>query len=164
MAIHYASSENVQKFIDCYTQVFKSLYGILPDDYVKNQIETASGDDFFEKVDAALTNVNNIMLVSRENDKVNGMAWGNIREDGSSWLVFMGVISSSRGKGLGRSLLYRFIDESREKGAGKISLDTDPGLVPAINLYKSAGFVKEGTVMNPHGMELILYSKDLTTT
>ena len=74
----------------------------------------------------------------------------------------MGVKKPFRGKGLGRLLLNRFIDESMVKGANKISLDTDPSLVPAITLYKSEGFTRDGTVVNPYGLELILFSKNLT--
>ena len=88
------------------------------------------------------------------------MLWGNIKED-AAWLSFMGVKERFRGQGLGRSLLHRFIDESRDRGVPKIGLDTDPSLVPAIRLYESEGFTQEGTVVNPHGMELILFSKIL---
>ena len=85
------------------------------------------------------------------------MAWGNVKED-AAWLGFMGVKEPFRGKGLGRSLLNRFIDESKARDACKISLDTDPSLVPAIRLYESEGFRREGararscvkTLLNKH--------------
>lgn len=70
-------------------------------------------------------------------------------------------IQSYRRRGVGRDLLNRFIEECRKRGARKISLDTDPRLVPAIQLYERSGFTQEGSVTNPYGLELILYSKNI---
>jgi len=152
---------DVTDFIQCYIEVFQTLYNILPEDYVTKQIKNASAPDFHQKVRNLLDDSNNILLISHNNETVTGMAWGNVR-DGDAWLSFMGVKKPFRGKGLGRLLLNRFIDESMVKGANKISLDTDPSLVPAITLYKSEGFTRDGTVVNPYGLELILFSKNLT--
>lgn len=164
MNIRSISQEDVQGFVDCYIQVFKTLYDILPQEYVKTQIEKANSPEFIDKISKAVDNKNNILLVSLDDEKIVGMAWGNIKEDGSSWLSFMGVVQTYRRNGIGRGLLVRFIEECREKGSPLISLDTDPRLIPAIRLYESMGFVKEGYVMNPFGLELILYSKKLTQT
>ena len=103
-----------------------------------------------------------ILLVSVADDATTGMAWGNIREDGSGWLAFMGVKKPYRGKRIGRALLHRFIDECRARGASKVSLDTSHALVPAITLYESEGFVREGLLENPYGLELILFNKDIS--
>jgi GNAT superfamily N-acetyltransferase len=73
----------------------------------------------------------------------------------------MGVKMPYRGKGIGRSLLNRFICEVRIRGASKVSLDTDPSLLPAIMLYESEGFKRQGMVVTPRGLELILFSKSL---
>jgi ribosomal protein S18 acetylase RimI-like enzyme len=158
--IRFVTSSDVEEFIQCYIQVFQTLYNILPEDYVTKQISEASTPEYHQKVQSLLENSNNILLISQQNESVTGMAWGNVK-DGAAWLGFMGVKKPFRGKGLGRSLLNRFIDESKARGASKISLDTDPSLVPAIRLYESEGFQREGTVLNPHGLELILFSKNL---
>ena len=100
-------------------------------------------------------------MVAMEEDETIGLAWGNIREDGSSWLTFLGVKPAHRRKGVGRSLLTRFIEESRKQGSHKVSLDTDPRLIPAVRLYESMGFVTEGFARNPYGLELVIYSKDI---
>jgi ribosomal protein S18 acetylase RimI-like enzyme len=150
----------VNDFIQCYIEVFQTLYEILPNDYVSKQIADAATPKFRNYVEGQLDNDNNVLLLSYQDEKVTGLVWGNIK-DGASWLGFMGVKDSYRGQGLGRSLLHRFIDESRDRGARKISLDTDPSLDPAISLYESEGFKKQGTVTNPHGMELILYTKQI---
>jgi len=87
-------------------------------------------------------------MVASEQAETVGLAWGNHREDGSTWLPFLGVKPAYRRRGVGRSLLSRFIEESRRRGSGKVSLDTDPRLVPAVRLYESMGFVVEGTAEN----------------
>jgi ribosomal protein S18 acetylase RimI-like enzyme len=158
--IRPVSSSDVEAFIQCYIDVFQTLYEILPKDYVTKQITDASSPKFHNYIEKQLKNTNNVLLLSYHKDKVTGMVWGNIKED-AAWLGFMGVKEPYRGKGLGRSLLHRFVGESEIRGASKISLDTDPSLVPAIRLYESEGFTREGTVVNPHGMELILFSKAL---
>ena len=150
----------VNDFIQCYIEVFQTLYETLPKDYVSKQIADASTSKFHNYVEEQLDNDNNILLLSFQNETVTGMLWGNIKED-TAWLGFMGVKGPFRGKGLGRYLLNWFIDESKVRGVNKISLDTDPSIIPAIRLYESEGFVREGTVINPHGMELILFSKNL---
>lgn len=162
MNIQPITQKDVQGFIDCYIQVFKTLYDILPQEYVKTQIEKANSPEFIEKLSKAVDNKNSILLVSLDDKKIVGIAWGNVKEDGSSWLSFMGVVQTHRRKGVGWGLLDRFIEECREKGSWKISLNTDPRLVSAISLYEKMGFVKEGTVTNPYGLELIIYSKDLS--
>ena len=87
------------------------------------------------------------------------LAWGDIREDGSSWLSFLGVSPGHRREGVGKALLVRFIEESKERGSRKISLNTDPRLVPAIKLYLYTGFLPDGVTTNQYGFELIVYSK-----
>jgi len=158
--IQFVTRSDVEEFIQCYIQVFQTLYDVLPEDYVTRQITDASTPEYHQKVRSLLDDFNNILLISQQNETVTGIAWGNVKE-GAAWLGFMGVKKPFRGKGLGRSLLKRFIDESKERGARKISLDTDPSLVAAIRLYESEGFHREGTVVNPHGLELILFRKNL---
>jgi putative acetyltransferase len=45
-----------------------------------------------------------------------------------------------RGKGYGRALAKRIIDEARDIGYKYMRLDTVPGMTPAINLYRGLGF------------------------
>jgi GNAT superfamily N-acetyltransferase len=159
--IQYISEDDVQDFIDCYIQVFKTLCGILPEGYLTNQITKASHVEYHQKVQRQLENNQNILLVSKQNGEVTGIAWGNVKEN-SAWLGFIGVKKPFRRQGIGRALLHRFIGESFSRGALKISLDTDPSLVPAIRLYESEGFKREGTLVNPYGLEFILFNKNLT--
>jgi GNAT superfamily N-acetyltransferase len=52
----------------------------------------------------------------------------------------MAVTESSRGSGVGRTLLARVIAEARASGATRLYLETNHKLTPAIRLYESLGF------------------------
>ena len=162
MNIRLISQEGVQGFIGCYLEIWRNLKGILPDGYVDDQIKRASSREFQEKLSEEVSDPINSLMVAMDETETMGLAWGNIREDGSSWLTFLGVKPAHRRKGVGRSLLARFIEESRKKGSHKVSLDTDPRLIPAVRLYESMGFFTEGFAKNPYGLELVIYSKDIT--
>lgn len=52
---------------------------------------------------------------------------------------------SARGEGIGEALMLRGIELAREKGAGNISLTSNPMRVAANKLYLRVGFVKRET-------------------
>lgn len=57
--------------------------------------------------------------------------------------VIVGI--SARGKGIGKALMLRAIELAREKGAGNISLTSNPLRVAANSLYVKLGFKKRKT-------------------
>ncbi|MBK8784034.1 MAG: GNAT family N-acetyltransferase [Anaerolineales bacterium] len=59
---------------------------------------------------------------------------------------------STRGEGVGEALMLRGIELAREKGAGNISLTSNPMRVAANKLYLRVGFVKRET--NAYQMKL----------
>ena len=163
MIIRAITHDDVQAFIDCFVNVFSTFKGILPHEYVESQIETASKQEFQQNIVSKVDDRNNLLLVAMDDEKTIGLAWGNINKDSLCWLSFLGVVDAYRRMGIGRALLCRFIEQCIERGAHKISLDTDPKLIPAIQLYESMGFRREGFVTTPIGMKLILFSKELQT-
>ncbi len=52
---------------------------------------------------------------------------------------------SARGEGIGEALMLRAIELARKKGAGNISLTSNPMRVAANKLYLRAGFTKRET-------------------
>jgi len=52
----------------------------------------------------------------------------------------MAVTSACQGAGIGRKLLHAVIDAGRASGAGRLYLETNHILKPAIRLYESVGF------------------------
>ena len=61
-------------------------------------------------------------------------------EEGRARLRFLLVDPKVRGIGLGRKLVELGVDFAREKGYGSIYLTTQPNLVDAGRVYRSAGF------------------------
>jgi putative acetyltransferase len=55
-------------------------------------------------------------------------------------LVKMYVSSNARGKGLGKILLQKCIDEAKNNGFEKMYIETMPELTNAIEMYKKYGF------------------------
>lgn len=161
MIVRNISYDDIQAFIECFIDVFSTFKGILPQEYVESEIETASKQEFQQNLVSKLDDRNNILLVATDDKKIIGLAWGNVRDDRVGWLSFLGVVDAYRRKGIGRALLCRFIEQSIDRGAHKISLDTDPKLIPAIQLYESMGFSREGFVTSPNGMKLILFEKEI---
>ena len=75
-------------------------------------------------------------------------------------LTYIGVASSQQGKGLGRALLKKFVEESRLKGYHSVVLSVEDENKAAVALYEKAGFhitrsFTEGHFQR-HRMELIL--------
>jgi putative acetyltransferase len=54
------------------------------------------------------------------------------------------VRPSQRGGGIGRALLERLIDAAKGAGYDAICADTLPSMLPALTLYRRAGFVEVG--------------------
>ena len=53
------------------------------------------------------------------------------------------IVPSRRGKGLGRELLAKLLEQAREEGFREISLSVEPDN-PALHLYEDHGFAKVG--------------------
>jgi len=157
--IRDAREDDLQGFIECYSKIWESLRGILPDQYVEEVLEEAGEPELSERILAAISDPARIMLVAEEDGKIVGLAQGRTNVGGYSWLGFMGVSPDHRRRGTARGILQEFIQRSREAGCTKVSLNTAPSLKPAIKLYADSGFIPEGYMRNHmHGLDLIFYS------
>ena len=96
MRVQKISEEDVGGFIDCYIDIWKSLEGVLPDAYVRDQVERASGAAFRDNLLAKMSDPARIILAAIVEKEIIGLAWGDIKEDGSSWLSFLGVSPGHR--------------------------------------------------------------------
>jgi ribosomal protein S18 acetylase RimI-like enzyme len=159
MDIRDVRDDDIQGFIQCYQEIWESLRGILPNQYVEETIQEASQSVLSERIRAAIVDPRRIMLVAEEGGEIVGLAQGRTNKGGYSWLGFMGVSPDRRRRGVAKGLLKEFIKQSRESGCTKVSLDTAPILKPAIKFYTEAGFIPEGYMRNHmHGLDLIFYS------
>jgi putative acetyltransferase len=81
------------------------------------------------------------LFVAKENDIVVGTAGlAKGYEEGVYELVKMAVDPVVRGKGFGKMLLEKCIEEAKQRHARKISLFSNSQLVPALTMYEKFGF------------------------
>lgn len=78
--------------------------------------------------------------------------------DGHAEIKSMHTVAAARGRGVGRALLTRLIDEARAMGAARLSLETGgwDDFVPARRMYEAFGFVPceafEGYAPDPNSI------------
>ncbi len=75
-------------------------------------------------------------------DQVVGTVALKVEDATTFELTKMAVDVSQRGKGIGNLLLNAAIAHARAKGAERIVLSSHTSLVPAIAMYRDAGFVE----------------------
>ncbi len=76
-------------------------------------------------------------------------------------LRMVGVSPEHRGKGIGRLLVVASIDLARTRGRRVMTLETDPVMLAAQQLYMSLGFVPTGPQQRPGGPRLLGYRLDI---
>lgn len=86
-------------------------------------------------------NENSVVEVKTDGGKPIGYALGTV-VCGEAELYRIGVLPEFRGSGFGKLILNDFLRNCREKGAEKVFLEVRSLNVPAIALYKRAGFVQ----------------------
>lgn len=159
--VRMAKAEDVQGMLDCMSTVWESLRDVLPIAWIDYEIENIRRPDAEDRLRKVITDPTRITLVAEE-DGVVGFALGRTDKSGLSWLSFMGVSPAHRRRGIGRGLVQRYLEESRLRGAHKVSLNTAPELKPAVKLYVGMGFLPEGLMRrHRYGVDLIVYSRFL---
>lgn len=96
---------------------------------------------------------------------VGGYGRKPLAAPGILWLRWLYAAPGYRGRGLGRLLLGRILDEARAGGARKLYLDTTsaPSFARARAVYEHYGFVLEGRLADYHGdgEDKLIYALDL---
>ena len=92
-----------------------------------------------ESLKNQLNNGNCISVVSEEEGKITGYAFGTVIIDEGE-LYRIAVSPEKRGKGIGERLLIEFVEKCHEKGAVKLFLEVRSKNVPARRLYEKTGF------------------------
>jgi ribosomal protein S18 acetylase RimI-like enzyme len=88
------------------------------------------------------------LLVARDDNKICGMLTlivFRIPTGVRAWIEDVVVSESSRGKGVGKSLLASAANMAREQGARTLDLTSRPEREAANRLYRKAGFVQRDT-------------------
>lgn len=79
--------------------------------------------------------------VARDEDTVVGHLQAVPREEGATWEVTnTAVAEAARGRGVGRLLLERAVDEARTAGATRVVLATGAADVGNLRFYQRCGF------------------------
>ena len=73
----------------------------------------------------------------------------------------LGVIPEHRGRGIARRLMLACIDTARRNGKLVMTLDTDPLMTVAQQLYVKLGFMSTGLQTRPDGLALFSYILDI---
>lgn len=90
---------------------------------------------------------NTVFFLAKEEEKPIGYA-GMYTVLDEGYVTNIGVMPQHRRKGIGKRLLETLIEFGLEKKLAFISLEVRTSNTPAINLYKSFGFISEGLRKN----------------
>ena len=90
---------------------------------------------------------NTVFFLAKEDEKPIGYA-GMFTVLDEGYVTNIGVMPKYRRKGIGKRLLEELTQFCVENKLAFLSLEVRPSNTPAINLYKSFGFVSEGIRKN----------------
>ncbi|HVP37308.1 MAG TPA: GNAT family N-acetyltransferase [Terriglobales bacterium] len=103
---------------------------------------------------------NKYSFVAEENGKIIGLAIGRFDQGGISDLSWICTDLKEQGKGIGKKLIDKIVDYSKEKGCHKLFAYTTPNLLSAVKLYLSTGFVQEAHLRKHwHKLDFLIMSK-----
>ena len=69
----------------------------------------------------------------------------------------MGIVSSYRGRGIGKQLLAACLEKAKAKGITRVELEVRSDNFAAIGLYKKLGFVHEATLQRAMKIDATYY-------
>ncbi len=118
-AFEYLNRDWIEEYFEMEEEDLKTLQN--PESYVMER----GGEIFFAVLDGEVVGTAAMIQISK----------------GVYELAKMAVAKNLQGLGIGKKLLKRCIDFSKEKEANEIFLITNDSLKPALNLYLSCGFV-----------------------
>ncbi|MBH0775712.1 GNAT family N-acetyltransferase [Nocardia bovistercoris] len=81
-------------------------------------------------------------IVAYDSSSIQGYAMVCVDSDYCAWILGLGVSLLCRGRGLGRGLLGRAMDQCRRCGAERVRITVRPDNAIAAQLYRSAGFIR----------------------
>ena len=97
--------------------------------------------DALEEAGVLMNPPKGVFLLAMRGDEVVGCGGVQWLDGGTAEIKRMWVSPTARGAGLGKRFLARLEDEARAAGRGRVVLDTNGVLLPAIAMYHSSGYV-----------------------
>lgn len=151
--------EEIEGYLGCQGRVWESLRGVLPEEFVDRNLAWGSREGVVDAWLRVLEDPEWMVLVAVEGGSVVGVVQGRVDWSRLSSLGFLGVDEGYRRRGIGRGLVEGYVEESRLRGAAKVTLYTSPALRGAVKLYAEMGFVPEGFLKGHRlGVDMIVYS------
>jgi GNAT superfamily N-acetyltransferase len=99
-------------------------------------------------------------FVAVENDIIAGLAIGKLDTGGLSDLSWICTSLEVQGQGIGKKLIGKAVEYSREKGCHKLYAYTTPYLISSVSFYLATGFVPEAYLRKHwHEMDFLIMSK-----
>jgi len=99
-------------------------------------------------------------FVAEDDGRIVGLAIGRFDQGGISDLSWICTALEEQGKGIGKQLIQKVENYSKEKGCHKLFAYTTPNLNTAVNLYLSSGFVQEAFLRKHwHKLDFLIMSK-----
>jgi GNAT superfamily N-acetyltransferase len=99
-------------------------------------------------------------FVAEDDGRIVGLAIGRFDQGGVSDLSWICTALEEQGKGIGKKLINKVADYSKEMGCHKLFAYTTPDLLPAVKLYLSSGFVQEAYLRKHwHKLDFLIMSK-----
>ncbi|OGC79979.1 MAG: hypothetical protein A2W07_02725 [candidate division Zixibacteria bacterium RBG_16_43_9] len=99
-------------------------------------------------------------FVAEDDGRIVGLAIGRFDQGGISDLSWICTALEEQGKGIGKQLIQKVENYSKEKGCHKLFAYTTPNLITAVNLYLSSGFVQEAFLRKHwHKLDFLIMSK-----
>ena len=99
-------------------------------------------------------------FVAVEKSEVIGLAMGRVTRGGLLDLSWMCVDPLVRSKGIGKKLMDKVEQYSKNKGCHKIFAYTFPALAPTVSFYLRCGFVPEAYFRKHwYGLDFVMMSK-----
>jgi putative acetyltransferase len=80
------------------------------------------------------------ILMAVEDGAAIGCVALMVMRDGGFEVAKMAVTEAHKGRGVGRELMAACIERARQLGVGRLYLETNSGLAPALGLYRRFGF------------------------
>lgn len=111
-------------------------------------------DDFWsvDMLKSELMGENKSYLVAKQNDEIVGFA-GFMRNFLETEIMNIVVKKECRGKGIGKMLLQKIIENAKNDGAQEIFLEVNENNKIARQLYQNAGFSEVGKRKNYYKQE-----------
>jgi len=136
-----APSIRIVSWNPIYAPYFKSLNEAWINEYFTMEEPDRK---MLEEPDDYIISRGGAIVIALQKDRPVGVCalvpWHGKKEEFDFELAKMAVAPEVRGEGVGESLGREILRIAREKGAGRIYLETNTVLAPALRLYKRLGF------------------------